>query len=70
MAIKPNINFNSSFKGISYEEIDDTAWPATSHNNIKYNQAVEDKIRNFRRRKLGQAAMKLYDLHDLDQLMA
>lgn len=61
MVTKENINFNSSFSNISYEDIDATAWPATSH---QTNQVAEAKIRDFQRRrfaKLGQAALRWLD---------
>lgn len=57
MATKEIINFHSH-----YEDLDDTAWPATRTHNDK---AVEAKIRDFQRRqnqKLGAAALKSFGL--------
>ena len=56
MATKEIINFHST-----YEDLDDTAWPATH----THNQAIEAKIRDFQRRqnqKLGKATLKSFNL--------
>lgn len=70
MATKENINFNSSFSDISYEEIDAIAWPANPEPNHQTNQATEAKIRDFRRRKLGRSALRSLDALDFDRLAA
>lgn len=55
MATKELINFN-----LRYEEINDSAWPAT--NNQAITKEAETRISEFRRRKLGRVALSAMNL--------
>lgn len=64
MATTNNINLNSSFSDIGYEDygdIDHSARPATSHSSqasaaqpARLTREAEAKIRNFRRRQIAR----------------
>ncbi|MBQ3348244.1 hypothetical protein IJG90_01855 [Candidatus Saccharibacteria bacterium] len=59
MATKELINFKSR-----YEEINDTAQPA-NYQNRTITKEAETRINEFRKRKLGQAALGILDLSQL-----